>query len=132
MNFLYTINDNFVPQLGAGIASICENNQKEPQITFYVMSFGISLKNKDNLRHLVKKYERNITFIEISDIKQYFDFNIDTSGWNPIVLARLIMGRILPENLNRILYLDGDTIVISSLEELWNMDLKNNTLGMII
>ena len=132
MNFLYTINNNFVPQLGAGIASICENNSKEGQISFYIMSFGISSENKNKLTRLTKKYNRSITFIEISDIKKYFDFEIDTSGWNPIVLARLIMGRILPENVKRILYLDGDTIVISSLEELWHMDLKGKTLGMSI
>ena len=77
MNFLYTINDNFVPQLGAGLTSICENNQKEAQITFYIMSFGISSQNKNQLKCLAQKYNRSIIFIEISDIKQYFDFDID-------------------------------------------------------
>ena len=54
MNFLYTINDNFVPQLGAGLTSICENNQKEAQITFYIMSFGISSQNKNQLKCLAQ------------------------------------------------------------------------------
>ena len=29
MNILYTLNDKFVPQVGAGICSICENNKQK-------------------------------------------------------------------------------------------------------
>lgn len=28
MNIVYTLNDGFVPQVGAGICSVCENNKK--------------------------------------------------------------------------------------------------------
>lgn len=132
MNILYTVNDKFVPQLGAGISSICENNSEEQDICFYVCSVGISVQNQSKLEQLVKKYDRNITIIEIEDLKKYLDFEFDTSGWNPIVLIRLLMGEILPLEVTRVLYLDADTIVRGSLHALWSMNLADKILGMSV
>lgn len=133
MNILYTLNDKFVPQVAAGICSVCENNKKAKEITFYIFSSGITSNNKKILKTIVeKKYNRKINIIELEEIENYFDFEFDTSGWNKIVLARLLIGKILPKKVERVLYLDGDTIVRGNLEKLWNIDLKGNVLGMSI
>lgn len=132
MNILYTVNDKFVPQIGAGICSVCENNKSEEDIHFYVLSIGITESNKTNLTSLVQRYKREIFIIEIEDIDAYLDFDFDTLGWSPVILARLFMGRILPTDVDKILYMDGDTIVRGSLSELWNMDLGQKILGMSI
>ena len=63
MNILYTVNDKFVPQLGAGICSVCENNREVEEIHFYVFSSGITSQNKIELQQLAKSYERDITII---------------------------------------------------------------------
>ena len=96
MNIVYTLNDNFVPQVGAGIVSVCENNKKFKIIHFFLISSGISDGNKKELIKLVNSYGREIDIIELGDIDQYFDFEFDTNGWNPIVLARLLLDKILP------------------------------------
>ena len=38
LNILYTLNDKFVPQVSAGICSICENNKDFDEINFYLIS----------------------------------------------------------------------------------------------
>jgi lipopolysaccharide biosynthesis glycosyltransferase len=65
----------------------------------------------------------------LSNLQNYFEFTIDTSGWNPIVLARLLLDQLLPKDLDRILYLDGDTIVRNSLSNLWNTDMGDYAIG---
>ncbi len=132
MNILYTVNNGFVPQLATGICSVCENNKEEQVIHFYVLSLGITPDNKEKLNNLARRYNREISIIEIQDMSQYLDFEFDTLGWNPVILARLFMGKILPQEVERILYMDGDTIVIGSLKELWNLDLGDNVLGMSV
>ncbi|MBR3161666.1 MAG: glycosyltransferase family 8 protein [Bacilli bacterium] len=132
MNILYTLNDAFVPQVGAGIASVCENNKRVKSIHFYLLSYGIKDDNKKKLEKLVKKYKRHIDILEVDDLSKYFTFDFDTGGWNQVILVRLLMGEILPKDINRIIYMDGDTIVRGSLKELWNLDLKDNILGMSI
>ena len=56
MNILYTINNGFVPQVGAGIVSVCENNLEAETIKFFIVSAGIEERNKKELIKLVKKY----------------------------------------------------------------------------
>ena len=60
MNILYTLNDNFVPQVCAAICSICENNRKEKDIHFYLFSMNISTKNKKKITKFVSSYRRKI------------------------------------------------------------------------
>ena len=132
MNIVYTLNDKFVPQVAAGICSVCENNLNASNINFYLISNEISDENKALLEEFVKSYKRKISIIELGDIKKYFDFEFDTTGWNSIVLARLVVDKLLPKDIKRILYLDGDTIVRGSLEELWNQEVGENILAASI
>lgn len=132
MNILYTLNDKFVPQVAAGITSVCENNKDFEEIHFYLMSMGISKNNKEILKKYIKKYDRKITFIELDDLQKYFDFKFDTNGWNPIVLARLLLEKILPKTVDKVLYLDGDTIVRTNLKELWSTKLGKLSIAASI
>lgn len=129
MNILYTFNDMFVPQVAAAITSVCENNKDIDEIHFYLMSLNVSEENEKKLEEYIGKYNRKTTFIELGDMQEHFDFEINTSGWNPIVLARLLLDKLLPNNLERILYLDGDTIVRGSLKELWNTEMGEHTIA---
>lgn len=129
MNILYSVNDKFVPQVGAGICSICENNLDIDSILIHVFSIGVSDIHKKQLNDLVNLYNRNICFYEIDDLRRYFNFTFDTKGWNFIVMARLVLDKILPENIDRIIYLDGDTIVRGSLKNLWDIDMGSLVVG---
>lgn len=128
MNITYNLNDKFVPQAAASICSICENNKKE-NITFYLISGGISEENQQKLEKFVTKYQQKIKIIEIGDTRDYFDFDFDPSGWNPVVVARLLLDKFLPKSVERVLYLDGDTIVRGSLHDLYNTDMGEAVIG---
>lgn len=129
MNILYTANDKFVPQIGAGICSICENNKEVKELSFYILSSGITKENRKKLSNFTNRYQRQLQIIEIGDIRKYINFDFDTLGWHPVILARLLMDKMLPENIERIIYLDGDTIVRSSLKDLWETNLKDSVIG---
>lgn len=131
MNIVYTVDNKFVPQLATGICSICENN-KDEELCFYVVSKGITDNNKDALTKYVSTYGKKLCIIELSDIKDYVDFDFDTSSWNDIVLARLFLDRWLPDDVEKILYLDGDTMVRGSLHDLWKIDLTNYVIGAAV
>ena len=52
MNIVYTLNDKFVPQVAAGICSVCENNLNASNINFYLISNEISDENKALLEYI--------------------------------------------------------------------------------
>ncbi|MCR5542550.1 MAG: glycosyltransferase family 8 protein [Eubacterium sp.] len=134
MNILYILNDKFVPQVGAGICSLLENNRHVGKICFYIMSLDISEKNLSLMKSFISgyaddKHKREMVVIELDDMQSYFDFKINTVGWNSIILARLILDRLLPENVDRIIYLDGDTIVRRGLKKLYATDMGEKSIG---
>lgn len=131
MNLVYTFNDKFVPQVAASICSVCENNRNE-RITFYLIIDGVNQDNQKQLKSFIESYSQKSEIIEVGDIKRYFNFDFDTTGWNPIVLARLVLDKLLPDDLNRVLYLDGDTIVRGDLKELYNTDMGKSVIGASI
>lgn len=131
MNILYTIDENFIPQLATGISSICENNQQEKEITFYVIEQNIPDKDKIKIINFCNLYKRSVYFYSVKKLLSEFS-EIDTGGWREIILARLLMGRLLPNSVKRIIYLDGDTLNISSLQHLWNYNLGNKCLGAVV
>ena len=131
MHILYTLNDKFVPQVAASICSVCENNEKWA-ITFHIMSAWITEKNKNELKILASKYNNKLFIYELKPLEEYFDSKIDTKWRNPIVLARLLVDKILPKNIDKLLYLDWDTIVKWKLKELWETDMWGKTIWMSI
>lgn len=123
MNYLLTFNEGFKTQAAACITSICSNNSGEN--IFFILTDGLTEDTIARLQALAKRFGASISIKLIGDIELIFP-NIDTKAWNPIILARLLMSRFLPENVNRILYLDCDTIVRNNLNELWCTTLDEN------
>ena len=130
MNIVFTSDDNFVRQMATAILSLFEIN-KEEDIVVYILSKQISKENQQILLDLANEYGQKMQITELTDVETYFGNAIDTGGWNNIVLARLFIDRILPQDVHRVLYLDGDVVVRHSLRDLWNTDLQGNVLGMI-
>lgn len=130
MNILYTFNNKFVPQVMASATSIMENNKKIDSIHFFFMTLNVSDEVENKIKTYIDGYKREVSFIHLQEMNNYFDFDFKTTGWNPVILARLLLDKLLPSDIDRILYLDGDTIVRGGLSDLWNIDLGNCVLAM--
>ena len=129
MNVFYTVNDAFVPQLGAALCSVCENNRDMDSIVFHVGELGVTEEHREQLRTLAAGYGREISFISVEGLRERLGFEFDTLGWSEIVVARLLLDTLLPEDVDRVLYLDGDTIVTGSLRELWETDMEGRAIA---
>lgn len=130
MNILFTLNDAFVPQVATCMCSIFENNKSFEEITVYLIGEKISQSNREKLKEFAETYQRKIYFIPINNIADYIDFDFDTNGWSSIILARLFLDKLLPQDIDRILYLDGDTLVLKDLGEMYDTDLQGKVIGM--
>ncbi len=131
MNILYAIRDNYARHLAVSMASLFDRNRRVREITVYVISMGVSGESKKRLRTIADQYGRTICFIELPDVKRYLGyaaecgFDISVTGW-------LFAGRLLPREVNRILYLDSDTVVARPLKELWRTDLNGALLAAVM
>ena len=131
MHLLYASNDAYVPYLAASVCSLCEHNKQEKSITFHIMSLGINEENRSKLSDMIHGYGRELAIYEMGDISKKVHFSLDTMGFDISSLARLFIGSALPESIERVLYLDCDTIVLDSLNDLFATDLDGYLLGAV-
>ena len=129
LNTFYFSSDKFVSVAATSIVSLLENNAEFEKITIYYADDGISDINKNKLIGLVKKYNREIIFIDVPSPSDLFDFQFKDRYQMGHSYMRMAIGSLLPSDVKRVLCLDSDTLVVGDLMELWNIDMEDNVLA---
>lgn len=130
MNVLYSSDNNYARHVGIAITSLYDHNQTVEQLDVYLIDDGIDDTNKAHLNDIALKYNRTINYIPFEPYKKQLQLN---NKWElPIsAYARLFVEDIVPKNVDKILYLDCDTLIMDNLSELWNLDLQGNTIAAV-
>ena len=161
MNILYQFNDKYAPYAGVSLTSLYENNKAAKEIRVWVVGEGLSDENIARLVATAARYDedesasghlnrihdaagdrpdtnahkclRTITFVDSSAlIDKMKALNMPTYRGSYAANVRLFVSEFIPEDVDRLLYLDADTIVTGSLSELFDTDLKGSALGMVL
>lgn len=129
MDILYSSSDSYAFLAGISILSLLENNQAYPDIRIYIMDNSISEENKRKLTNVVERYQREITFVPMPDMKELTGRDMDTRRWNISTFGRLYMAGVLPETVHKVLNIDCDTIIVGPIGEVWQTDLTDAVCG---
>jgi len=124
IDVLYQFNEKYVPYAGASITSLLENNGYFEKIRIFVLGEGIQEESKERFQRLVTSYrasdkERTLVFVETDAlIARMKEMNMPAYRGSYAANMRLFLSGLLPEDVDRLLYLDGDTIVDAPLDDL--------------
>ena len=124
MNVMYACDNNFIWLMGISMISLLENNKKLETLNIYLLGDNISDDNKRILNEIAKKYEREFEVIDVPKID--LPTSLISKRWPLCSLARLYSATLLPKSIDRILYLDSDTIVRGDISELESIDFGGN------
>ena len=128
MNIAYSCDDHYVEQTGISIISVCENNKDINSIVFYLISKNISNGNIELLDQICGRYKRELRVINFNDLA--YDLDISSIGRHiATIYAKVFFSRI--DSLDKIIYLDSDTIITGSLKELWDTNLDECYIGAV-
>lgn len=121
LNVLYTVNDKYIDIMLVSLTSLVLNNKSYDRINFFVVSTGFNSSDYKRIESYVNKFNNvNLFFYPIDD----FDiqkFNIPDWRGNQIANARLFYQSIINvDKIDKLLYLDADTIVVGDLGDLSN------------
>ena len=126
MNLLFTINKGFMEHLDDCVRSIIRF-PSEGGYDIYVIHSDLDLNDQKQLERYDKDIEGNSVAFHFIDMKYRKDMNFPETDRYPMeIYYRIYASALLPETLDRILYLDADIIVIRSLKELYEMDFEDN------
>lgn len=129
INVCISCDDNYAKYAGVVIASILDNAENDDNLAFYILDGGVSDEKKDKIYSLKSLHECEINFIQI-DETLFEDYKqVKTHPYLSIAAYFRLKAPSLMPNLKRVIYLDCDTIVNTSLKDLYNIDLNNYLLA---
>ena len=125
--------DNYVQHCMAMLCSLFENN-KDCQVDVYIL-IGNPLQkcNQEKLAALAKQYGTSISycFVDYRFLEKFPIKRENINRWSIAIYYRLYAEELLPKTVDKVLYLDCDTIVDSSLKELFDMDWDGIAVGVV-
>lgn len=132
MNIVYSSSDSYAPIAGVSIYSLLCNHEDCDKLHLYIIDNQISLHNKHRLETLCAQFDRPVDFIPIADIERLVGKSIDIGRWNISTFGRLFLASLLPEDVEKVIHIDCDTIVTDSLLPLWNMDMGTQVVAGVL
>lgn len=127
MNILMAVNRKYVTQMKTLLCSLGCNN--DCIIDVYLMYTELSEHTIEDLKQFVTKWCRgrlhaikiNNSFLQNAKLLLHFSIEI---------YYRIFAVEYLPENIDRILWLDADIVVISDIREFYYSDLKGYSVAV--
>lgn len=121
INLVVTPNDKYCPYVINLLKSI---NKHHSKYRIYIIFQDL---NKKNIEALQENNKSNMKFIRLN--KRILCERKILKNLTEETFFRLFIHKVLPTNIRRVIYLDCDTVIKSSLEELWLTDLKNKSIA---
>lgn len=121
MNILVTLDSNYLKPLKIMLKSLFFNNQNE-RFTIFLLHSSINDEEIANLKNYIKNNRSQLKVLNIDN--SYFSNAPSHLYYTKEMYYRLLAFKLLPNNIDRILYLDPDILVINPIADLYNVDLE--------
>lgn len=124
----------YVMPYGVMMYSACVNNPDSTIVFHLIVDESVTEQDREDLTDTVTIFSRkDITFYNV-DSQRFLKLPTSRkiNNINKTTYYRLVMSELLPENLHKVLYLDGDIIVRHSLLPLWHTDITGYAIAAVI
>ncbi|BAZ40636.1 glycosyl transferase family 8 [Calothrix sp. NIES-4101] len=129
--------DKYAMPLAVMARSVIENIKSDRKITLFIIDGGIQNKNKKKILKTLGSKNSEIEFIhrpdslvkKLEDVVKYTLTNGQAKKHLTIAAYyRLFIADLLPDNVEKAIYLDCDLVVEEDLDKLWQKNLGDNYL----
>lgn len=127
VHIAFCVNNLYVSYIAVTIKSLVENYQAQGGILIHVLTDYISKTNRYCLKEIVNKY--SYVALQIHEIDDVLLKNLRTNSWTIYAWYRILLPNVLSIDINKVLYLDADTLVIDDLEDLFALDMTDKAVA---
>jgi len=128
VNVLYTTDDGYFGPTLVSMQSALDSKNSDTFYNFHIMVDG-KFSNHQKLDKFANNNEKSCN---VTTYNMGTDFADDwTSSWPPSMYYRLKAASVL-HDIDRCIYIDGDTLIIGDLTELYDINLANSYLGGVV
>ena len=135
LNVLYQSDDNYAVYLGVSLFSLLKNNREADEIDIYVIDDEISDENRKKLFRLTERYGRKLILKDASVLREkaadtgfesYLGFRK-----NRMSFLKMFVSEVVPETVERLIYIDCDTLVCGDLRPLAEQEMYGHPIAMV-
>ena len=130
MNIVFVLDKNYSSYLEVALKSVHYHHHN---VNIYIIHDGISRAELTRVGQYLAHRGNSLYDLYIEDVNKLIVFptvgSPDHIG--AFSLVRLFVHRLLPEHLDKVIYLDVDVIINKPIDELWNIDIDNYLLGAV-
>lgn len=127
MNILITIDENYLPPCKVMLHSLFASDPALRDVSVYLLHSNVPAEKLDELRQCCACYGASLHPIAVDPT--LFAAAPTSSRYPKEMYYRLLSPLILPQELDRVLYLDPDILIINSLQPLWELDLHGKVFA---
>lgn len=132
MNVMYLSDNNYAIYMGVSICSLFENNKMLDEINVYIIDDNISSDNKKRLEELAERYGRNIYFMDCKvGIDKLQKLGAPKYRGSYTTYLKIFAFNQLPDTVHKILFIDSDSVVVNSIEEVDKIDMGGNPIAAV-
>lgn len=129
INILIACDNNYAPYYGVLLVSLFRHHSGESFDVYLITDNSIckqtiskfsALCERNNSRFFVKVADVNI----LKDYPNNLNHHVNLAGYYHILAPA-----ILPKDIDKIIYMDGDMLVRGNIEDLWEMDMEGYAMA---
>ncbi|MDY4921281.1 MAG: glycosyltransferase family 8 protein [Phascolarctobacterium sp.] len=128
INIVLAADNNYAQHVAVVAASILMNTQSK--VCLHVLSDGIAADKVASIESTVERLGGKVCVYDLSSYK-CFDGLFTSGHISKAAYFRLDIANVLPEDVEKVIYIDVDLVVLQDVAELWNIDLQGMPLAAV-
>lgn len=129
-HIVYSTSNAYAPYCLTSICSLLEHNRKLKELHFHILSNNIDDDMRNKFSNICETFGAKIEFYDIEKYIKQLTNNEQKLKFNPSSFVRVFLPEILPLSIEKALYLDSDTYINSSIDDLYNININNYPCAM--
>lgn len=129
-----SFDDNFWAPAYALMRSICLSTRRRTDLVFHLLHMRLTAEHRSDLEQITAEYGASLRWYALDQSELFTTFVADlpaSTQWPKVVYARLLIAHLLPQEVERVIYLDCDMMVRRPIQELYETDLQGRPVGAV-
>ncbi|WP_405008968.1 glycosyltransferase family 8 protein [Kitasatospora sp. NBC_01539] len=129
IHVVFAVDDNYATAATVVARSIRAGlRDADRGIVFHVIDSGLTPESTDRLQESLCALGTAL----VHTVPDRLEMAVPRKHWTAATLHRLHIAEVIPADVDRVIYLDVDTIVLDDLAELYDIDLAGRPIGAVI
>lgn len=129
INILFGSDINYAPYYGVMLSSLLRHNKESRFDVYLLTDSSWTVQQNSKFEKLTKKYNSEFHVVKVDEEQMQICPLNPENHVARTTYYRLMAGKLLPDTIDKILYFDGDMVVLGDIRELWNFDMTNYAIA---